>query len=305
MKFSSSEYPSQKSSNNMNPTNTNDNHKTKVKIPNYTTPVYNASKNYNETRVFEGMPPSPNNRMPISPNMPNNRMPAAPNMPNNRMPSTPNMPNYRMPAAPNMPNNRTPNNFESYDDWYDYNVPDNQNNMYEPYNSMYPHPVGVPLMPLYGYDNSEDAEKDWEYFRQLCPSTAKRILREIDEECDKLEYDGSSMFDEYPDRVYLGKMVNRIYSKMKDEIEEPLVYSESIKTSYTCNLEDHESESEDTEEIQTSEFQRDSGRRGSNKRGNNRPPVRSNNWLKDLIEILLYQEMVNRRRRYRSRRRWF
>ena len=355
MKLSSSEYPLQKRANIKNPTYTNDNYTPKVKIPNYTTPVYNTSQSTLGTKATEGertspqrnqtpppsiprngttipVPPMNNHRAPFDPNT---RMPATPSFPNNQMPISPGMPNNRMPATPNVPirrnnsstptNNRIPNNFDNHDNWNDYYMPENSNNMFSPNNSMYNGPVGVPLMPLYGYDNCEDAEKDWGYFRQLHPGTAKRILREIDEECDKLEYDGSSMFDEYPDRVHLGKMIDRIYNKVQGEIEEPLVYSESIKTSSKCQVEDHELESKDltsddnvsnkdvpdnngNEYIKTNEYRRGNSRRdgrNDNRRGSNRNPVRSNNWVRDFIEILLYQELINRRRRYRSRRRWF
>ncbi len=176
------------------------------------------------------------------------------------------IPNYTASSYNSLPNQRTtPATNET-----NYNVP-----------------IGVPLMPLYGYDNLEDSEKDWGYFRQMYPNIALRILREIDEECDKLEYDGSCMFDEYPDKIYLGRIVEQIYEKMQEVIEEPIVYTENLKSSHDYKKEEVE--------IKTSP----SSRRGS------RNPVRSNNWLRDLIEILLYQELLNRRRRYRSRRRWF
>ena len=40
----------------------------------------------------------------------------------------------------------------------------------------------------------------------------------------------------------------------------------------------------------------------------NRPYKQHNRrepWLRNLIEIILYNEMLNRRRRYRGRKRWF
>lgn len=353
MKFTSSEYLSQKRLDNGNPTNTSNNYKPRVKIPNYTTPLHSTSKHHNVYKSSEGvitqpqrnlitppsnsrngtsMPRQPmnNNRMPSDPTRrttppSNDRLPDTPQIPNNRMPNGPSMPNNRMPnnRMPNTPNNRMPYNPNQYGNWDNYSRPEESNSMYSPHNSMYNHPVGVPIMPLYGYDNYEDAEKDWGYFRQLYPGIAKRILREIDEECDKLEYDGSCMFDEYPDRVHLGRMVDKIYNKIKDEIEEPIVYSESIEKTSSCDIDDHENDSEDNsinkvdsdkakpisddKDLETSEY-RSGGRRDNrrdNRRGDRRPPVKSNNWLRDLIEILLYQEMINRRRRYRSRRRWF
>lgn len=234
MNFSSSERPSHTKINNKKTSNTNDKHKAKVKIPNYTTPVQNTSKS-----------------------------------------------NYRSISS-------SPSNIASSHG-----------------DSTYKGPVGVPMMPLYGYDNYDDAEKDWAYFRQLHPGISKRVLKEVDVECDKLEYDGSCMFDEYPDRVYLGKIVDRIYINIKGEIEEPVLYGESLKKSSNYDEdydEVHDCESKRTSSSKDKIIKINQYNRGG---GNRRPPVRSNNWLKDLVEILLYQEMINRRRRYRSRRRWF
>jgi len=150
-------------------------------------------------------------------------------------------------------------------------------------------PMGIPLMPLYGYDNCEDADKDWDYMRQMYPMVAKKILVEIDEECDKLEYDGSCMFDEYPDRVYLGRIADRIYNKVKYlEDDDAFVSPESLE----------ESEKSNVEVNQYSQFYRDDRR---NRRDNRNRRFN----LRDLIEVLLFHEILNRRRRYRSRRRWF
>jgi len=129
-----------------------------------------------------------------------------------------------------------------------------------PYNT----PMGIPLYPLYGYDSCEDLDRDMNYLKQLYPNTAKRIQKEIDEECDKLEYDGSVMFDEYPDKVTLDKIIDRVYEKVKDLDETPQV---EINSYYA--------------------------------------PRRRQNLLRDLVTIILLNEIFNRRRRYRSRRRWF
>ena len=175
-------------------------------------------------------------------------------------------------------------------------MPEFYNNMVSPEFSHYRIPMGVPLMPLYGYDNCEDADKDWDYMKQMYPLTAKKLFHEIDEECDKLEYDGSCMFDEYPDKVYLSRIVDRIYAKCKyleedmndiDEIQEP--------------LDDWE------EEPQLTPYQYYQNR--PNRPHRPQRPQRHQNrrepWLRDLIEIILFNEMLNRRRRYRGRKRWF
>ncbi|MGB8454838.1 MAG: hypothetical protein WCD89_21230 [Anaerocolumna sp.] len=151
-------------------------------------------------------------------------------------------------------------------------------------------PMGVPMMPLYGYDNCEDADKDWDYMKQMYPVIAKKLLGEIEDECDKLEYDGSCMFDEYPDKVYLGRIVDRVYNKYS-YMEDDMVNSESINQTKLNNAKlganqydyDYRDDYRDRRDY--------SGRRPR--------------WLRDLVEVLLFNEILNRRRRYRGRRRWF
>ena len=172
-------------------------------------------------------------------------------------------------------------------------MPDFYNNMVSPDYSHYRIPMGVPLMPLYGYDNCEDADKDWDYMKQMYPRIAKKLFHEIEEECDKLEYDGSCMFDEYPDRVYLSRIVDRIYSKCK-HLEEDMNEVYEI----------HEPYDEWDEESQLTPYQYYQNRPNRPHRPN-RNQNRREPWLRDLIEIILFNEMLNRRRRYRGRKRWF
>lgn len=139
-------------------------------------------------------------------------------------------------------------------------------------------PYAVPMLPVYGYDSSEELDKDCEYMKSMYPAAAKQIQREVDEECDKLEYDGSCMFDECPDKVHLGIIVDRIYERMEPR-EEP-----SAKAMQFGGRRDMD-------------FDRcQDGRCDHNRR---------NNPLHDLIEIMLFHEMHDRRRRHRSRKRWF
>ena len=144
------------------------------------------------------------------------------------------------------------------------NMPYNIDYIPMPKTAPYNTPMGIPLYPLYGYDSCEELDRDMNYLKQLYPNTAKRIQREIDDECDKLEYDGSVMFDEYPDKVTLDKIIDRVCERVKDLDEAPQVEINSYNT-----------------------------------------PRRRQNLLRDLVTIILLNEIFNRRRRYRSRRRWF
>ncbi len=120
---------------------------------------------------------------------------------------------------------------------------------------------------MYGYDNCEDADRDREYMKQLYPNTAKMIQKEVNHECDQMEYDGSMMFDEYPDKTSLDRIIDRVYDRVKDmEEEEPQVEINSV---YYY------------------------------------PRRRQRNLLRDIVSLILLEEIFDRRRRFRRRKRWF
>ena len=73
-------------------------------------------------------------------------------------------------------------------------------------------------IPLPG-DDERMLRRDYSYMKSAYPDTAKRLLPFIEEECDRLEYDGSMMFDEYPDKLQLRLMCRRIYDKAQKEEE--------------------------------------------------------------------------------------
>lgn len=50
--------------------------------------------------------------------------------------------------------------------------------------------------------------KEWDD-QYLMPMEAKKIQLEVMEMCDQMEYDGSPMFDCYPDRIIIGRMVQK------------------------------------------------------------------------------------------------
>ena len=82
----------------------------------------------------------------------------------------------------------------------------------------------APKMPFYMsypmqnlYLTEMEYEKDMERMKELYPREVKRILEFVEDECDKMEYEGSLMFDEYPDRLMLEMVVDRIYQNAAGE----------------------------------------------------------------------------------------
>lgn len=82
-----------------------------------------------------------------------------------------------------------------------------------PYYMAYP-------MPLL-YDDDRMERRDYDYMKSIYPGTAKRLMPYIEEECDRLEYDGSMMYDEYPDKLQLRMICRRIYGQASEKEENP------------------------------------------------------------------------------------
>ena len=71
----------------------------------------------------------------------------------------------------------------------------------------------VPLL----YNDDRNARRDYDYMKSIYPDTAKRVLPYMEEECDRMEYDGSMMYDEYAYRLQLRLLCRRIYYKALKE----------------------------------------------------------------------------------------
>jgi hypothetical protein len=190
----------------------------------------------------------------------------APGMPRT---TTPGMPGT---TTPGMPGTTAPGGMTTPGmQWYEFNQNQYQNipYMFSPeYQGMqntapYSAPMGIPLFPIYGYDNSAELDKDIENMKRLYPSTVRAVEPYVTNECDQLEYDGSVMFDEFPDKVTIDRIVDRIYDNTKHLQEEADVEAEYMH------------------------------------------PRRRRDNFRDIISVILLNEFLNRRRRYRSRRRWF
>lgn len=110
----------------------------------------------------------------------------------------------------------------------------------------------------------EKAERmDLEYLKSMYPEIPRTVLPYVEEECDRMSYENSMIYDQYPDKLQLRIMCGRICDNIKRN--EKMFRSENMPG--------------DTEH----------GR-----------------WLRDLVEVMLYQELFRRRSgRRRSVRRFY
>ncbi len=128
----------------------------------------------------------------------------------------------------------------------------------------------------------EENDRDMEYFKEFYPQNMRQLQEIIEDECDRLEYQGSRMFDEYPDRNMLRSLSHKIYDRAK----------------VMWGLED------EVGAMQRPAF--GPGTRPPFGPGPQRPPYRppqrpnQNNLLEDVIQVLLFNELARRRCRYRN-----
>lgn len=148
-----------------------------------------------------------------------------------------------------------------------------------PYYMAYPMP--------FSYDDERTERMDFEYLKSMYPDTAKRILPYVEEECDRMEYENSMVYDQYPDKLQLKMMCRRVYDNVRKH--ERIFDEEGMIEEQTNGT------AEQTAGIPGAARRRD--RRVSN--GNDMLSLR------DFIEVMLYQELYKRRCDYRRRYRRF
>lgn len=118
----------------------------------------------------------------------------------------------------------------------------------------------------------EEDEKDWEKLKEQYPETAKWILSSVEEACDKMEYEGSVMFDALPDKTRVKNVAEEIQQMLEEKMAEE--QAEEVTDLYTME------------------------------QAPCRNCRRNPNIFGDFIETMLYHEMHQRRCRHRRCRRW-
>ena len=66
--------------------------------------------------------------------------------------------------------------------------------------------------------------EDLEYLRQMYPTYAKKYQNAISSVVDKMDYDGSFIYDQYPDKLTIQRMVESVMTIIRtneDTMEEP------------------------------------------------------------------------------------
>ena len=60
------------------------------------------------------------------------------------------------------------------------------------------------------YRGEKEQEEEFSLMKSYYPETARRIQEKVEEECDLQDYEGSRLYDEYPDRFMLYHLGRKI-----------------------------------------------------------------------------------------------
>jgi len=69
---------------------------------------------------------------------------------------------------------------------------------------------------FWNYPERMEAEVDARRLQELFPVMARRLQPYVEEVCSQLDYQGSMMYDEYPDRLSLMIQAKKIWNKAND-----------------------------------------------------------------------------------------
>ena len=115
---------------------------------------------------------------------------------------------------------------------------------------------GNAILGVYYSQLGMENDRDIEYVKEMYPQTINRLQELVEQETNRQEFVGSMMFDEYPDKMGVMRMVNRIFDMVKKEEME-------CRNEKECLI------------------------------------YPDDQWLKDIIMVLLLNEMYRRRQRRR------
>ena len=153
-----------------------------------------------------------------------------------------------------------------------------------PYYMAYPMP--------FSYDDERTERMDFEYLKSMYPDAAKRIMPYVEEECDRMEYENSMVYDQYPDKLQLKLMCRRVYDNVRKH--ERMFAEEEQSLNSDAGQEHSLAVNSRTDENRGQCSGRNCGRAGAG--------ILS---LRDFIEVMLYQELYKRRCDHRRRCRRF
>lgn len=127
--------------------------------------------------------------------------------------------------------------------------------------------------------------EDMEYLQQMYPTYAKNYQSVISSVADKMDYEGSFIYDQYPDKLSIQRMVSSVMTVIKTN-------------------EDKENEGRQTQQRQDTETEMNPDVLVTADTLTERAPWSEKEpWIRELVTVLMYYEILGRRKR-RQKKYW-
>lgn len=144
------------------------------------------------------------------------------------------------------------------------------------------------------YLTEMEYEKDMERMKELYPREVHQLQKMVEKRCDEMEYDGSRMYDENPDRYMLEEESRRLYEQFIRE-----------NPQYSIMMPQQEQETDRRQLSSPQKFGISENFTQEDMQMQQRGRGCENSWLCSLISILFHDEIYRRRCRNRRCRRWW
>lgn len=112
--------------------------------------------------------------------------------------------------------------------------------------------------------------EDLEYLQQMYPTYARKYQSTISGFVDRMDYDGSFIYDQYPDKMSIGRMVTGVMAVIKANEEKD-----------EAGADDDDRNRDVTEKTLTEHA----------------PWKEKEPWIRELVTVLMYYEILTRRKR--------
>lgn len=123
--------------------------------------------------------------------------------------------------------------------------------------------------------------EDMEYLQQMYPTYAKNYQSVISSVADKMDYEGSFIYDQYPDKLSIQRMVSSVMTVIKA----------------------NEDKENDDVDAQRGKMTEDSMLVTADTLTERAPWGEKEPWIRELVTVLMYYEILGRRKR-RQKKYW-
>ena len=148
--------------------------------------------------------------------------------------------------------------------------------------------------------------EDLEYLQQMYPTYARKYQNTISSVVDKMDYDGSFIYDQYPDKLTIQRMVESVVAIIRTN-EKPMDTEAGIPVQ-NSTIPDAAALTQSMAEtsVQHSPAQSVMGSNMTEHALTEQAPWREKEpWIRELVTVLTYYEILTRRRKRSKTNRYY